>query len=289
MSRSKRAYRQPVRWKPNAAYADAVMENVRNAIPDDLVDGRPPQPDVNDLPAYAVVYEQKQYDDLPPFGAFAEYPLRLTTVPPGAQSVILVSGSNLITLIHACQCGIPLKNLEEEAIRMAKKNEEDLALMQQRISERLSQIMYWHQQSPPVTNDEVADRVADFFDKCVADSEVPTVEKLCIALGMTPAEFRSVELGERGEICAAILQRAKQIIAALDAEMVNAGDIPVVSYIFRAKNFYGMADQQQLVVLPRSPFETADVGVIAERYGASQIQNTSPSALLAAMSEEDDD
>ena len=39
-----------------------------------------------------------------------------------------------------------------------------------------------------------------------------------------------------------MVQKAKQILAELDAQLVQNGKIPQVVYIFRAKNFHGMQD-----------------------------------------------
>ena len=45
-----------------------------------------------------------------------------------------------------------------------------------------------------------------------------------------------------------MIKKAKQILAAIDAELVSSGKIPQVVYIFRAKNFHGMTDQQEITV-----------------------------------------
>ena len=45
-----------------------------------------------------------------------------------------------------------------------------------------------------------------------------------------------------------MVKKAKQILASIDAELVSSGKIPQVVYIFRAKNFYQMSDQQEITI-----------------------------------------
>ena len=45
-----------------------------------------------------------------------------------------------------------------------------------------------------------------------------------------------------------MIKKAKQILASIDAELVASGKIPQVVYIFRAKNFYQMSDQQEITI-----------------------------------------
>lgn len=48
-----------------------------------------------------------------------------------------------------------------------------------------------------------------------------------------------------------ILESAKDFISSSDADLVSTGKMPVVSYIFRAKNFYSMSDKQEIAVEPK--------------------------------------
>jgi len=64
-----------------------------------------------------------------------------------------------------------------------------------------------------------------------------------------------------------MIKKAKQILAAIDAELVSSGKIPQVVYIFRAKNFFGMADQQEIVVSTGANAEQdMSADDIAKRY-----------------------
>ena len=64
-----------------------------------------------------------------------------------------------------------------------------------------------------------------------------------------------------------MIKKAKEILAGMDAELVSTGKIPQVTYIFRAKNFFGMRDQTDLVVTPNNPLgEATSATEIAQKY-----------------------
>ena len=50
-----------------------------------------------------------------------------------------------------------------------------------------------------------------------------------------------------------MIKKAKEILAGIDAKLVSQGKIPQVTYIFRAKNFFGMKDQSEVVLTPNNP------------------------------------
>ena len=50
-----------------------------------------------------------------------------------------------------------------------------------------------------------------------------------------------------------MIKKAKQILAGIDAKLVSQGKIPQITYIFRAKNFFGMTDKQEVVLQNRRP------------------------------------
>ena len=73
-----------------------------------------------------------------------------------------------------------------------------------------------------------------------------------------------------------MIKRAKEIMAAIDAELVSNNKIPQVTYIFRAKNFYQMADKSEVVLTPNTPLQTMDA-------------DTARSRILDALPEETDE
>jgi len=99
------------------------------------------------------------------------------------------------------------------------------------------------------SDEECAERLNGYFQDCHEQQMIPTVEHMCLALGTVR---RTVWDWENGIGCSAartnMIKKAKQILGAIDADLVASGKIPQVVYIFRAKNFYGMSDQQEIVV-----------------------------------------
>lgn len=99
------------------------------------------------------------------------------------------------------------------------------------------------------SDEECADRLNSYFRDCHEQQMIPTVECMSLALGTVR---RTVWDWEQGIGCSAartnMIKKAKQILAAIDADLVSAGKIPQVVYIFRAKNFFGMSDQQEITI-----------------------------------------
>lgn len=99
------------------------------------------------------------------------------------------------------------------------------------------------------SDEECAERINGYFQDCAEQQMLPTVENLSLALGTVR---RTVWDWEQGIGCSQtrtnMIKKAKQILAAIDAELVSSGKIPQVVYIFRAKNFHGMTDQQEITV-----------------------------------------
>ena len=104
------------------------------------------------------------------------------------------------------------------------------------------------------SDEECRERLYEFFDLCQKTGQLPTVEKMVMALGTIR---QTVWNWENGIGCSSVrmdmIKKAKGFIAAFEAEMVTEGKINPVTYIFRAKNYFGMKDQQDVVVRPETP------------------------------------
>lgn len=132
----------------------------------------------------------------------------------------------------------------------------------------LTEVIAWMKMPRCENDDEVEERVEYFFDKCTKNGERPTVEKLCLALGTTRDTLYRWEIGER---CSArrsnIIKQAKIALSAYDAGLAITGKMNPVPYIFRAKNYYGMKDEQEVVLTPNNPLGNAtDENEIARKY-----------------------
>ncbi len=123
---------------------------------------------------------------------------------------------------------------------------------------------------PPKNDDELCDRLEWFFQTCIETKQLPTVEKMCLALSMPRTTVFDWESGRTKGFSVRtsdIIKKAKNLIASMDAELAQEGKIQPVVYMFRAKNFYGMADKQEIVVTPNNPLgDSTDPATIAQKY-----------------------
>lgn len=137
----------------------------------------------------------------------------------------------------------------------------------QRIGKNL---LKWYGLPPVKTDEEVDERLLMFFEECIKSGEIMTVEKMCLALGYSRKTVWEWETGHlHSGRRADSIKKAKEFLASFDAEMVTEGKINPVTYIFRAKNYFGMKDQQEYVLTPNNPLgEEKDPEEIRKRLSA---------------------
>ena len=122
---------------------------------------------------------------------------------------------------------------------------------------------------PPQDDEELCDRLNWFFEKCSETNQIPTVEKMCLALSWDRVTVFEIISGKhRGfsPATANILKKAKNLIASLDAELALDSKIQPVVYMFRAKNYYGMKDTQDVEISAKPMVEQADHAVLDAKY-----------------------
>lgn len=138
------------------------------------------------------------------------------------------------------------------------------------IKQIMTNVLYWYPREIVKTDEECAERLNEFFKRLNETGEVPTVEKMCLALGTTRTTVWEWEHGSLGSARSNMIKKAKEILAALDAELVSKGKIPQITYIFRAKNFFGLSDKQEIVVTPNQPLGSdSDPNELAKRIESS--------------------
>lgn len=122
------------------------------------------------------------------------------------------------------------------------------------VSAMMHNVARWFGRTRVTSTEELMDRAQEFFNAIAETGEMPSIEKLCLALGITTRTF---ERWTNGEYCDKRRQEAteqiRQALSAMEAELAMEGKIPQVVYIFRAKNFWGMKDQTDVVVTPNNP------------------------------------
>lgn len=144
---------------------------------------------------------------------------------------------------------------------------------QQLISRMVAETIRTYKMPPVKDDDELEQRLADYFNHCAATGERPTVEQMAQCTGWPIKEVYDWETGRLKGFSPAtgtIVKKAKAFLRVFDAKMVAEGALNPVVYIFRAKNYYGMKDQQDLVVEPRQPMgPEPDAKQLAADYAAT--------------------
>ena len=135
------------------------------------------------------------------------------------------------------------------------------------ISEIVGNVVKWFGRSAIKTDEEFLRRTEDFFQVCQDNDELPTIEKLCVSLGITRETLWNWGKGTMGAYRQQIVAQIKETMAAIDAELVSRNKIPQVVYIFRSKNFYNMRDEQQYTFTPTNVLgDEAQKDEIAQKY-----------------------
>lgn len=102
------------------------------------------------------------------------------------------------------------------------------------------------------TSQELKDRFEQLFELCFNNNFIPTVEALALCSGIDRRDLWRIETEEthKGDGMCDIIKSAKNFIATMEAELARDGEINPTVYIFRAKNYFGMTDKQEVVVTP---------------------------------------
>lgn len=102
------------------------------------------------------------------------------------------------------------------------------------------------------STEEMQMLIESYFADCAEIGIRPTIRGLASALGTTYNTLNDWENGSRdgqlGSSCSVVVKKAKQFIAEYDELMAMEGlDNPIL-FMFRAKNYYGMSDKQEISV-----------------------------------------
>ena len=119
---------------------------------------------------------------------------------------------------------------------------------------------------PPIkTPEECADRLNWFFHTCAETGQLPTIEKMYLALGIYRNKAYMWEYNGTNKEIRDLINQGKTLIAAMDSELASTGALQPVVWIFRAKNFYHLRDQIDIQASTHNPLED-NHKVIEEKY-----------------------
>lgn len=131
---------------------------------------------------------------------------------------------------------------------------------------------------PPVdmaNNEQVAQRVNDYFQLCADHDMKPGMAGLALAFGIDRRrlwEYANRDRAENKEV-RDTLKKASEILDLMMESYMQNGKINPVSGIFLMKNNLGYTDKQEVIVTPQSPLgETKDTAALEEKYKDSVVE-----------------
>lgn len=187
-----------------------------------------------------------------------------------------------------------VKRIEGRQRKNSRKNcsiEDKVDASRDEIRRVILNSLHWWRLEAPTSDEQVAERLNEFFAHCTETGELPTMEKLFLAVG---TDNSTGQQWLHGQGCsperAGMMQKSRQVMAALDAEFVSTGKIPQVTYIFRSKNYYGMSNKQETVITVANPLgaELSEAD-LAARIAADVVETPSLPGMDEALTENTSD
>ena len=129
-------------------------------------------------------------------------------------------------------------------------------------------LLKWYNMEKAVTDEEIRERLYRYFVETLESGELPTVEEMCLALGYPRATIWRWETGAEGSTPARrdLIKKAKEFLASFDAKLVQENKVNPTTYIFRAKNYFGLKDEVEYVLTPNNPLgDMKDADAIKRR------------------------
>ena len=139
---------------------------------------------------------------------------------------------------------------------------------------------------PKVKNDaELCERLGQYFQRCIERELIPTVEEMWLYTGYHRDWARDIFRGHSKGFSpetAQIIKKAKEYLATFDGKAALTGEINPIVYFFRAKNYYGMVDKQEIEFAPGVSEQSIDAAAIRAKY----LGNESAPTLTEGSDEE---
>lgn len=107
------------------------------------------------------------------------------------------------------------------------------------VAELINAVSAWKQPACE-TEDEVEQRIGEYFNLCVLKGEMPLFETLCLYLGISDDKGKEYIQGEgcSGRMTS-LMQNALTVLKATEGKAVYKGMIRDVPYIWRSKQYFG--------------------------------------------------
>ena len=116
---------------------------------------------------------------------------------------------------------------------------------------------------------EVAQRIDEYFRICGEYDHKPSVEGMALALNVDRRRLWEIREGHKGKNPAVsdTIKKAMKLLQLYLADCMQNGKINPVSGIFLLKNNFAYQDKQEVVVTPNQPLgDEADTKQLTDRY-----------------------
>ena len=109
------------------------------------------------------------------------------------------------------------------------------------------------------SNAELIERLDNFFSMAQERQIPPTIQEMALYCGYTAQTLNDWKNGRNKGFCdsdnltpstSVIIKKAIEILHGMDMVLTQSGKINPVAYIWKAKNWYGERDVQEIVVTP---------------------------------------
>lgn len=162
------------------------------------------------------------------------------------------------------RCGQNLPNVKKKtaAGKLSPEEKESLSM-------RLHALINESKLPRVRTDEELEERLMSHLMDCADNARIPTIESLYLCTGIPTRTLNAYLTGESpglGLHTQEILERARDIVKSMDAELVLSGNIRDVPYIFRSKNYYGMKDQTDVNYNTRVTMQLPDSKQLEKKY-----------------------
>ena len=138
------------------------------------------------------------------------------------------------------------------------------------VSKLLTEAIYEYKQPRVKSDEELAERLDDYFMRCAENGQIPTVEEMCLSTGYSYWTCHDWETGKNkgfSSETSQIIKKAKEMLKTFDAKLVVSGKLNFLAYCFRAKNYYGMSDKTEYILTPNTnPDNDYNAEDIRQRY-----------------------
>lgn len=120
------------------------------------------------------------------------------------------------------------------------------------------------------TAEELEHRFGQLFALALEKGFVPNVEMLGVASGISTRTLLDIEsdVTHKDSEMSRVIRNAKLFIASMDADLASENEMNANVYKFRASNFYGLREKQEVVVTPNMQLD--------EPSNAERIMNAIP-------------